>query len=107
MRFDLTKPCKECPFLKTSNYLRKERVKQIIEDISQNNKTFQCHKTLDSKITDQHCSGALIILEKLNLAIKNNTLMIAERLGIYNHKKLNFKAPVYNNFEEMINGHNF
>ena len=51
MRFDLKKPCKNCPFLKPSvqpmnkGWLSKERAQGIIDNLLHQGGTFPCHKT--------------------------------------------------------------
>ena len=47
----------------------------------------------------QHCSGALIVLEKLEQP--NQMIRISERLGLYDRRKLNMKAPVFDDFDEF------
>lgn len=95
MHFDLHVPCSTCPFLKNGGIrLKKARVKQICRDIlSDQGRTFACHKTtvdrdgeLVEAMSSRHCAGALIFSEKHG----NCTQMtrIAERLGMYDSKKL-------------------
>lgn len=51
MRFDLKKPCKNCPFLKASvqpankGWLSKGRAQGIIDSLLYHGGTFPCHKT--------------------------------------------------------------
>lgn len=65
------------------------------------NGSFHCHKTgeHDDESGDfvptensSHCAGALIFLEHRKQP--NQMMRIAERLGLYDHTKLNMKAPV-------------
>lgn len=115
MKFNLTKPCKNCPFRNDIKpFLSKRRVKEIEFALVNDDKTFSCHKTVNYETwenyeedyipnsEESHCAGALILLEKNNLAIKNNMLRIAERLGLYDYSKLDLNSPVYKNFSEMI-----
>jgi len=111
MKFDLTKPCGDCPFRNDITfYLRPERVEEILEAISgQQQATFTCHKTtgyddesgetLETK-DSQHCAGALILLEKIERP--NQMMRWMERLGYYDRKKLDMDSPVYSDPEEMI-----
>ena len=96
MRFDLKKPCAECPFTRTAGgYLSKERAKEIARYILYGNVTFTCHKHLTGDYVegeedsykededqnadqdevcnsyrpdsnDQHCAGALAFYDKLS-----------------------------------------
>lgn len=67
MKFDLKKPCTECPFVcgsSTHQTLEEGRVAGIIEAI-RDEKTFTCHKTLDFETrSQQFCGGALQFLER-------------------------------------------
>lgn len=102
MKFDLTKPCGRCPFRNDiTPYLRKDRAVEISKAITEQQGTFQCHKTLDKpKDQHQHCAGAAIVLEKMEMP--NQWMRIAERFGGYDHTKLDMKAPVFENVYEFI-----
>lgn len=108
MKFDLKKPCRDCPFRSDiAGYLTKARVHEIIESISRGQKTFSCHKTNDTSGSEtvetrnsQHCAGAMIFLEKNGAP--NQMMRIAERLGMYDHTKLHMDAPVFDNASDMI-----
>lgn len=108
MNYTLTTPCKNCPFLRTENYLTKGRVRELKQELLYNQGTFSCHKTNgydndgDAIETDksQHCAGAMILLEKLGKP--NQMMRISERLGMYDMRKLNMKANVFDTFEEMM-----
>lgn len=95
MKFDLRTPCPDCPFVNgssTNRSLDPERIHGIVSDIK-NDATFTCHKTLEQPVAvQQHCAGALIFLEKGEHP--NNMLRIAERLGLYDHTKLNRDADI-------------
>lgn len=94
MQFTLKKPCKDCPFLRTENMfasLTKDRMLDITHAITNENKTFTCHKTLNMpKMEQQHCAGALLY-QRYHAAHKrqNDMLQIAERLGIYDPTTVN------------------
>lgn len=72
--------------------------------------TFSCHKTVDysdeeeasepCREEEEHCAGAMILLEKLEQP--NQWMRWMERLGFYNHAKLNMDAPVFDSPEEFI-----
>lgn len=101
MRFDLKRPCRECPFLKGRSYLHSERAREIAEVTLVGDKTFTCHKTLDHE--HQHCAGALIMSERHGRP--NAMHQIAQRLGIYHPEKLDMKADIYEDAEQMQKGH--
>lgn len=91
MRFDLKRPCKDCPFLcgsSTNMSLSESRMNEIKEGLL-NDSSFTCHKTLDlPRNKQQHCAGAMIFLERLNKP--NQMMRIAERLRMYNHRELDY-----------------
>lgn len=106
MHFKLIEPCDNCPFLSNKPFpLAEGRVEEIIESISVNDQSFPCHKTTTGENggrNEQHCAGALIFLEKENNP--NQMMRIAERLGRYDHTKLNMNISVYKSEEDMIKG---
>jgi len=91
--------------------LRHGRVIEIVEALRAGS-TFACHKTVDYDDEDgapapggSFCAGAMIMLEKAQdpeQAPHNHALRIAERLQLYDHKKLDLTAPVFESFEAMI-----
>lgn len=90
MKFDMKKPCKDCPFVvgsATNETLAEGRIESIVDDL-RNDMSFTCHKTLytEKKVEEQHCGGALIFLERENRP--NQIMRMAERIGLYNHKEL-------------------
>lgn len=110
MNYDMTKPCAKCPFrTDVPPYLLPERVEEIEAVLDRGE--FTCHETTvpvegDDGSTDmedgpnaQHCAGALILLEKLERP--SQMMRICERLGMYDRRKLDMDAPVYESFEEM------
>lgn len=103
MKFNLNKPCKHCPFRSdVTSFITATRADEICREVLANNKTFQCHETLDKKI-GSHCAGALILTQK---AKKPNAMQqIAERLGLYQPTKLKLDAPVYGSHNEMVETH--
>ena len=110
MKFDLRKPCDNCPFrTDVPVYLRLGRVEEIT-DVLVSGGTFACHKTTESDPDDtgeryetpdsQHCAGALIMLERLERP--NQMMRIMERLRLYDRRKLDMDAPVYSSSDDMI-----
>lgn len=95
MRFNMKKPCKECPFIRgsaTNTTLAPGRLDGIIDDI-RSDMTFTCHKSLDKPQTDQeHCAGALVFLERENRP--NQMMRVAERFGMYDRQKLDMNADI-------------
>ncbi|RST57658.1 hypothetical protein D5F11_021600 [Siminovitchia terrae] len=99
MKFDLKTPCKDCPFIKgssTNKTLAEDRIEGIVDDIRAG-MTFTCHKTLQKHTSEQqHCAGALIFLEKENKP--NQMMKIAERLGLYDHRKLKMNVEIIDEY---------
>ena len=99
VNYKLTTPCSECPFL--TKFKRGFTVKQLEGYASGE---FACHKTCEVAETDEglevfeakaeshHCAGALIYLEKRNRT--HQMMRICERLGVYDHTKLDMEAKV-------------
>lgn len=117
MNFDLKRPCKQCPFrTDVPGYLTKGRVDELKGALVAQDGVFSCHKTVDYSDDDgyddcdvpqprvpsadeQHCAGALILLEKLEQP--NQMMRIAERLGFYDREQLDMAAPVFDTFAQM------
>lgn len=101
MKYDMTTPCGDCPFL--LKHRRAYSVQRLAQFASG---PFPCHKTADLEEShddgsggcytatpeSQHCAGALIVLEKLNQP--HQMMRIMERLGLYDHTKLDMEAEV-------------
>ena len=96
MKYTMTTPCDECPFLK--KWERGYSLKRLNEFVSN---TFPCHKTaevneedgtFETKAESVHCAGSLIYNEKRNNP--NQMMRIAERLGMYDRTKLNMKSKI-------------
>jgi hypothetical protein len=113
MNFSMVRPCEKCPFRKDiPAYLRKDRVIEIVSALKVDG-TFPCHETVThdddgehlSTPEEQFCAGAMVMLEKSEDAEQaplNQMLRIAERLGFYDHKKLDMKSSVFDCFSDMI-----
>lgn len=96
MHYTMTEPCTACPFLK--EFRRGFTMRRLFEHASGE---FACHKTcdVDEETGDfvptkdsVHCAGALIFLERRKQS--HQMMRIRERLGLYDRRKLNMKAPV-------------
>lgn len=117
MKYDMKKPCPNCPFRSDRVFpLHPERARSILDGIM-SGLTFSCHKTIDYDALEengeedvcdvhhtpsegeQHCAGALILLEKMKRP--NQMMRIAERLGMYDHTKLDMNSPVFDDDNEM------
>jgi hypothetical protein len=94
MKYNLTAPCDQCPYLIGSGFT----YRQLVEHASGE---FGCHKQCDSDNDEgvfmprektNHCAGALIFLEKRGTS--HQMMRICERLGIYDRTKLNMDANV-------------
>ena len=109
--YGLTTPCPNCPFrTDIKPYLRRDSVEAIKESLVR--AEFPCHKTTTHEddpeggdyLTDteknQHCAGALILLEKIEEP--SQMMRICERLGMYDAAKLNMEAPVFDDWDAMI-----
>lgn len=112
MNYNLTKPCKHCPFRNDIDpFLTPERAESIYNSLARG-ATFACHKTVDYSDDDgegretkksEHCAGALIMLEHMDEP--NQMMRIAERLGMYDRTKLDMGAPVFDDAWDWIDAH--
>jgi len=120
MRFDLTRPCGNCPFRSDIRFgLSPERVREILGGSRRGKATtwwpaasFPCHKTIeygeddDDKTTipptAQQCAGVMWILRKENRP--NDAMQLAERLGLWNPESLDPTAPFYQSTKAAIEG---
>ena len=105
MKFDLTRPCADCPFRTDKPfYLHPDRAREIAASEGQ----FKCHKTLDYADDDspsdtentQACAGAILMQEHEERP--NQMLRIAERLGLYDATKMDRSAPVFKSRRAFI-----
>lgn len=94
MKYTMKEPCSECPF---TNKLKHGFTNKRLKELSSGE--FPCHKTASdiegefiSNNNSIHCAGALIYLEKRNAP--HQMMRIAERLGMYDRRKLNMNADV-------------
>lgn len=109
MKFDLRRPCPQCPFRSDiAAFLTPGRVREITNTMIRQQGTFACHKTTAHdddgehcpSSSEQHCAGALIFLERLGRP--NQMMRIMERLGGYDRTKLDMDAPVFATPAQMI-----
>ena len=104
MKFDLKTPCENCPFRHdVKPYITTNRAIEIGEAIL-NGQTFTCHKHTHSLgyegKDEQHCAGATIILEKEEMP--NQMMRWMERIGMYDMRKVNMEAPVYDSVVDFM-----
>jgi hypothetical protein len=113
MKFELTTPCKHCPFRNDiPSYLTRGAAEEISYNITEMQQTFACHKTTGNEEDEegwshtvelpdsQHCAGASILLMKINRP--NQMMQVLSRLGMYDYKKLKMDSPVFNTVKEFI-----
>jgi hypothetical protein len=114
VKFDMVRPCKGCPFrTDRAGYLHPARAKEIAKALVSEGRTFACHKTtvpgtdddgeedLVTTANSQHCAGALLMLEHMGVAFHNQMVRIAERLQLYDHRKMDMAAPVVHSDREF------
>jgi len=108
MRYDMKRPCDNCPFrIDVPPFIRPARAIEILTG----DQAFACHKTVDYKGSfegkldelTQHCAGVLIILERENKP--HQMMRIMERIGGYDQRKLDRKAPVYASIKACVSAH--
>ncbi len=103
MNFDRIKPCKTCPFRTDENALRHlgNCRAQEIADCIESDGSFTCHDDKDKPDRERnHCVGAMLILEKEGRA--NQMMRIAERLRLYDRRKLVGGDEVFECFDEFV-----
>ena len=101
MRYTMTSPCDQCPFLATPQMKRGFTLRRLRGFASG---PFPCHQTA-SLVEDAgsagsyqaneksiHCAGALIFNEKRETPYQ--MMRICERLGMYDASKLDMEANV-------------
>jgi hypothetical protein len=116
VRFDVTVPCKECPFRRRGKgavRLTANRVRDVAGNmLNRNGASFSCHKAVHGSREDPdyrpsprdiHCVGALIFAERN----KSQTfaMQIAERLGLYNpdqFRSIKQRRLIFASIEEML-----
>lgn len=103
MKYDLVTPCNLCPFRNDEGRLYVHV--SVLRGMASG--PFCCHKTgvvndetseIEPTEKSQHCAGALIMMEKMKTP--NQMMRIAERLGMYDRRKLDMTAPVFGSFAE-------
>jgi hypothetical protein len=119
VRFDLRKPCVQCPFRPGGVLLNGPRAQEIADAVTIGDVTFTCHKTISGEHLelddgeerynpgrgDQMCAGAIALIRKTGAA--NQMLQIAERLGLCDPNRLSPEAEgmIYESVEAMVEAH--
>jgi hypothetical protein len=118
MRFNLRRPCPNCPFrIDIAGYLRRERARDIIEALLADDWSwFGCHETTeyiedeetslgDQACVDstQQCVGSLILL--LKLGRPNVATRIAAAIGLIDLDAIEMTVPVADSVEGFIEHH--
>lgn len=99
MKYNLTEPCNECPYLIGGGFTFASLTRHAQGE-------FACHKACVLEDRDDgngevyrarngktpHCAGALIFLEKQDKP--HQMMRICERIGMYDRTKLNMSANV-------------
>lgn len=108
MKFDLRRPCPQCPFRRgcLPEWLGRRRAEEIAGGLL-GDQPFACHETTEVGGADpgreQHCAGAALLLEAVG---KPNQLMrVAERCGVYDHRRLDRGADVFASPAAFITHH--
>src|SRR5262245_45443771 len=114
MRFDLTRPCADCPFRSDRTFgLLPARVREILGNPKGHKwwpaASFPCHKTIDYSSdrtiipkTAQQCAGVMAILHREGRP--NDAMQLAERMGMWSPSKLDWSAPFYESTQAAIDG---
>jgi hypothetical protein len=118
MRFDLTRPCGNCPFrTDVRPYIDARRVREILGGGEKRAwwpaVSFPCHKTIDYDVEDgerpnigpnaQQCAGVMIILTRDKRP--NDAMQLGERLCGFDASKLDMTSPVYESAAAAIAAH--
>lgn len=94
MKYNQHTPCADCPFrVGTEHAYTEDRLDQFASG------EFPCHKTAElrddgfyARKDSVHCAGALLYLEKRNRP--HQMMRISERLGLYDHTKLDTSVEI-------------
>lgn len=107
MKFDLTTPCGNCPFLRRGGIrLRAGRVREIAEPCLTHGgegAIFPCHLTAGQgrpRSGWSMCAGSLLF--SMNHGVDTQAMQIAERLGIWKPAAMKGHARVFANLRAML-----
>ena len=106
-KFSLRGPCADCPFRSDRTFfLTPARVDEIADALHAD-LGFSCQKTNDFDQDDgqavvtensRECGGVMAMLERMDRP--SQVMRIGERLGMYDHHRIDPGAPVYNSIDE-------
>jgi len=108
VRFDLTTPCGDCPFLRRGGIrLRPARVREIAEPCLDEGggATFPCHVSATARgarrrLDWQHCAGALLFA--LNHGVHTQAMQLAARLGLWDPARMKGHRRVFASLRAML-----
>ena len=122
MKYNLIRPCSECPF--RSDFPKRfegwlgHRAEKMVATVIIQSYTFACHKTVKRQDCDDEgedicndeseqsaCAGALILHRKLNTTFENPGMRYLYVRGHYNPEKLDMTSPVFDTAEEFVDFH--
>ncbi len=112
MKFNLKRPCKDCPFLKSNGYLRRTRAIEIAE-VLRNDASFSCHKTVDYSVDSEHrscehdsfCAGALVVMDNEDNLFMNVLPRLGALLDDFRPEELRGHDDAFESLEAFIEGH--
>ena len=115
MKFDLKKPCTECPFTRGPKAVRVTvgRTRDLIDAmVEEPGSTFSCHKTVDYReydddgeerktgVNEQHCAGATLYAMKQGRL--NRPLRMAAALQLFSPSQMEGHDQVFDDEQEML-----
>jgi hypothetical protein len=102
MRFDLKRPCSDCPFRRKGGIrLRAGRIRELADVMLEQGAggSFTCHVTNPLRRTErQHCVGAILFAMKNR--VETQVMQLASRLGLYD--PLKGRKEVFTTTEEFL-----
>lgn len=114
MNFFLKTPCNNCPFRRDVKFCLHPERRQEIADALRHDMTFSCHKTVDYSDEwndssthiptedEQHCAGALIVLNRSGELFNNFLYRLAVWAKLFDPDKLNMHAPVFDTLDQFV-----
>lgn len=112
MKFDLKKPCKDCPFRSdrelNHGWLGKNRAIEIAKSLD--DYAFPCHKTTQQGVKiynkkEQHCFGALVVLQNEGVFFANKMMRIAVLYGFIEQEAVFESDSIVKNRQQFIEMH--
>lgn len=104
MRFDLKRPCAQCPYTRgdTAVRLPESRTASLISyALEEPGSTFPCHKTVRNEdVEEQFCAGLLLFAEKQQ--VETHMLRMAKVMRLYNPEDMSGHENVFDSAEEMM-----